>query len=54
MKFKLALSEKRHGTILSENRGFREGGNAVIPDLKGLAELVSLSKYRMHLELVCE
>ena len=51
-KFKLALSEKGHGAILGENWGLKDDGNAVIPDVKDLAELVN--KCRMHPELVSE
>ena len=51
-KFKLALSEKGHGAILGGNWGLKDDGNAVIPDVKDLAELVN--KCRMHPELVCE
>jgi len=51
-KFKLALSEEGHGTILGENWGLGEDGNAVIPGVKDLAELVN--KCRMHPAVVCE
>ena len=43
-KFKLALSEKGHGTILGATWGMREDGNATIPDVKDLAELFNFCR----------
>ena len=51
-KFKLALLEKGHGITFGENWGLVQEDNAVIPDVKDLANLVV--QCRMHPEIVAE